>query len=441
MIHDCTILKGELSLLLDARDDELSSVRSLRSAAERVDGYSRMVRDVLDRSSLCHMDGVLSYFDGRCYTPVTRQQLLTVISNVMAARDVGASDVRKMADMPLSVLFEKQCESNPSLVCFTDCVVDIDEMRPMDFSRDLHVTYMMPYAYGGGDCQRWHAFLEEVLPLREEQDCLQEFFGLCFIDRARLSVEKMALFVGSGANGKSVVFDVMKGVLGADRVSYLSPDQLTDYKQLVTLQGKVVNFAPDVRRGASFDSALKALASSQEVNAWKLYEGSTVIKCPPLVFALNEMPFFRDVTEAFFRRVLLFGFDVTIPRERQDRTLARTIVSTEASGIFRWMMEGRRRLIANGGAFTECRKMDDSVAVLKSKVRGESSPVLSYLESIGLGVRPYYDGQQFEKIGAGAIYEGMGGAVSKSDITRELTALGVRHNRSKEVFYYLYRKQ
>lgn len=442
MAGNLDVLKSELRSLMGPESGEFRRVGQSRSATERVDGYVEILRRVLAASSLCYVDGRMSFFDGRAYSPCGRGELLTVLGNLLPEFGVGASDTRKIGDMPFPVISEKSLESDPDKVCFSNCVYDMTRDRAMDFGRECVTTYRLPYEWrAGAACPRWDSFLAEVLPDASERACLQEFFGMCYVDRDRYSIEKMALMVGSGSNGKSVVFDVMKNVIGREWVSFLSPDQLVDSKQLVSVQGRRLNFAPDIRRSSAFDSGLKALSSSQDVQGWRLYEGGVVVKCPPLVFAFNEMPRFRDVTDAFFRRLMVFRFDVVIPPERQDRGLAGRICSSELPGVFRWVMEGRRRLVMRKGAFTRCAGMDAAVESLKLRVRGEQRPVLTYLASVGYSVRPAYAGQPFEKVSASAIYDGMGGRVSKDAITRELNSFGVAKDRGTEVRYFLYRAE
>lgn len=364
-----------------------------------------------------------------------------MIGNLLHESGVGASDVRKIGDMPFLVLEERRYSVDPDKVVFENCVLDVRSGEVLPFGLGIHTDYCCPFPYSDdARSPMWDRFLREVLPDEEERLCLQEFFGMCYLDRGVYSVEKFAIFIGTGSNGKSVVFDVLKSVIGRDRVSYLSPDQLMNEKQVVSVVGKRLNFAPDIRRGASFDSALKALSSGQDVAGWRLYSGSTVVKCPPLVFALNELPRFRDLTGAFFRRVMLFSFDVTIPEERQDRSLASRIVSQESAGVFRWIMEGLWRLQERRGVFTYCEKMESNLESLKRKVRNEENPVLQYLESAGYSVQEVWKDQPFTKVTASSIYEGMQGRVSKDAITRELTALGVKKDRGTEVRYYLYRR-
>ena len=441
MTDSVDILKSELTDLLSSFSEELDEITRNRASQQRIDDYTSLLRKLLVKSSLCYLDDVLSFFDGRCYVPVSVKRVCSMIGNLLHDMGVGASDIRKIGDMPFLVLEERRHIVDTNKVVFDNCVLDVSSGDVLDFGTSIHTDYVRPFAYSEDSrCPLWKRFLNEVMPDEDEQACLQEFFGMCYLDRERWSVEKFALFVGTGSNGKSVVFDVIKSVIGKDRVSYLSPDQLTNEKQVVSVIGKRLNFAPDIRRGAAFDSALKALSSGQDIQGWKLYAGSMVVKCPPLVFALNEMPRFRDVTSAFFRRILLFSFDVTIPEERQDRTLATRIIENESGGVFRWIVEGLWRLQSRKGMFTVCDKMVTNLETLKKKVRDEENPVLQYLDSIGYSISEVYMGQEPTMMSATAIWHGMGGRMSVNAIARELTSLNVKKERRDEVRYHLYKK-
>lgn len=441
MVESFDILKDELSGLVSSNRDRLDEITRSRASQERIDNYTSLLRDILVKSSLCYLNDELSFFDGRCYVPISDKRASSMLGNLLHDNGVGASDIRRIGDMPFLVLEERRFEVDSNKVCFDNCVLDVRSGKVLDFGTDNYTDYVRPFPYyEDARCPMWKRFLNEVMPDEDEQMCLQEFFGMCYLDRNLLSVEKFAIFVGTGSNGKSVVFDVIKSVIGKERVSYLSPDQLMNEKQVVSVVGKRLNFAPDIRKGASFDSALKALSSGQDVAGWRLYSGTTIIKCPPLVFALNEMPRFRDVTSAFFRRVMLFSFDVTIPEERQDRSLASRIIENESSGVFLWMMQGLWRLQERRGVFTHCDKMATNLEELKRRVRNEENPVLQYLDNAGWSVTPIWVGQEATKVPATAIFQGMGCRVSMNAIAREITSLGVKRDRGTEVRYFLYRK-
>ena len=418
----------------------------MRASQQRIDSYTLLLREMLVRSSLCYLNSQLSFFDGRCYVGVSPKRASDMVSNLLIGFGVSPSDTRRIGDMPFLVLSEREYAVDRCKVCFENCVLDMRTGEVSGFGEDVHTDYVRPFEYSDdAKCSSWKRFLSEVMPDEDEQMCLQEFFGLCFLDRERYSVEKFAIFLGAtGSNGKSVIFDVIKAVIGEKYISHLDASDLCDPKKLIDVDGKRLNFAADMRKASSFDSALKALSSGQEVMGWKMYEGGKVIKCPPIVFTMNELPRFRDLTSAFFRRILLFSFDVTIPEERQDKSLAAKIVEKESAGVFRWMMEGlwrmQERLRRGKREFTYCEKMARNLEALKKRVRNEQNPVLQYLDNAGWSTEPLWSGQEPERVRANDLYDAMHGRVSMNAIARELTSLHVRKVKTSGVMYYLYRK-
>ena len=415
-------------------------MRGIKGSNDRVDALTLLVRDVLSSSSLCHIDGELHVFGGRCYVPVSKQAVLGVLANVLTEAGFSPTDIRKMADMPLSVVSGRSYPRSRSLLCFTNIVVSLDGIKPVGFpfGPQMVVTEALSYAYDpDATCPLWEAFLSEVLPDSSVRAVLQEFFGLCYLDRGRLSVEKFLLLIGSGANGKSVIFEVMKAVFGEDNVSTFDSQQLIDEKMVPYVKGRRLNFAPDMRRSSSFDSALKALSSGQDVTGRRIYGEAEKVQCPPLCFAMNEMPFFKDTTDAFFRRLIPIRFEVTIPPQRQDRSLVRRIVASDLPGIFNWAIAGRNRLLASGGEFTPCPAVDGYLRDLRRRVEEMSAPVRRYLSSKGYAVYPSYDGQPTVKVSQREIASAIGD-ISPTAITREMGRYGIAPHRSREIYYRVY---
>lgn len=435
-----SVLRDELSSLLSDRPEAVAGVVKVKGCNDRVDALTLLCRDVLRASTLCIVDGVVSFFGGEVYESVSRGDVLSALGNLLVDSGVSPTDVRRMGDMPLSVIGEKVFPA-PRLLRFTNGVYDLDGGAfTKGCSPGCIVTERMGYAYNPkAACPKWDAFLGEVLPDEKERAVLQEFFGMVFLDRARLSVEKFALMVGQGANGKSVVWDVMRRALGESGVSTLDTAQLRDEKMLPFV-GRRLNFVPDMPRAKDFDSTLKALSSGQEVTARRNYHDPERIKCPPLCFALNELPVFRDDTPAFFRRLLLFRFDVVIPPERQDRALAARICEGDLPGVFNWIIAGRDRLVRQKGAFSPCPRMDGAIESLKAEVGASSHPAKAYLDGRGFLVRPAFAGQTPVLVSQNEIALGLRDTVSRTQLTRELRAYGIQTFRSKELFYKVYPK-
>lgn len=433
----------ELRGLVSSRSADLDRVCGVKGVNDRIDALTLLCRDVLRSSTLCYIDGSMHFFGGRYYLPCDPRVVLAVLGNVLVDAGVSPTDVRRMADMPVSVVLERSFPSDRSLIAFSNGVYSLStrEFVP-SFDPASVVTESLPYPYDKDAPvpEKWNAFLCEVLPDPAERKVLQEFFGMVYLDREAFSVEKFALFVGKGANGKSVIFEVIKRVLGPDNVSTLDSSQLTKENMVPYVKGKRLNFSPDIRKSSEFDSALKALASGQDITGRRIYGDAEKVKCPPLAFALNEMPRFRDTTPAFFRRLLLFSFDVQIPPERQDKALAAKICADELPGIFNWIMEGLRRLISRGGEFASCAKMERNIEALQKVVSDADIPVKKWLDAHGLSVEPCYEGQPFVLVSQNEIALALGSSVSRIAITREMQRWGVRSIRSKELKYKVYPK-
>lgn len=434
-------LRLELASLLSARADDLARAVKVKAIGDRVDALTLLCRGVLRESSLCVVEGAIHYFDGKCYAPALSDELRITISNLLI--DLGASptDVRKMGAMPLDVVMEKR-RVRENALCFDNGVFDLSTSTfTPGFSRERVVVERMDYAYDErASCPRFSAFLDEIMPDKNEQAAMLEFFSLAYIDRRRVSVEKMALFVGKGANGKSVLFDILQRTLGSDNISTLDPAQLSDDKMLPYVAHARLNFAPDVKRSSAFDSALKALSSGQRVTARRIFADAEQIVCPPIIFALNDYPRLLDTSDGFFRRLLVFPFDVQIPPDRQDKTLSDTICRAERPAIFSLLMRSRANLSARGWEFAPSEGMRRAAAALESRYRSGGAPVRTYLASIGYGIEPSYEGQKPVAVSQSAIVQGLGGAVSSTAITRELSSYGIAVRRNNlERFYNVYK--
>jgi putative DNA primase/helicase len=64
-----------------------------------------------------------------------------------------------------------------------------------------------------------------------------------------------------------------------------------------------------------------------------------------MIFNCNELPKDVEHSEAYFRRLLIIPFNITIPENEQDKQLAQKIIDTELSGVFNWVLEGLSRLL------------------------------------------------------------------------------------------------
>ena len=90
------------------------------------------------------------------------------------------------------------------------------------FDRSDFITYQLPFEYNPqAKAPLFEAYLNKVLPDVERQRILAEYLGFVFIKHGSnaLKEEKALILYGTGANGKSVFFEVVNALLGAENVS------------------------------------------------------------------------------------------------------------------------------------------------------------------------------------------------------------------------------
>lgn len=243
------------------------------------------------------------------------------------------------------------------------------------------VRYKLPYDYDpAATAPGLQAFFDEVLPDKNMQNIIFEFLGSCFAPGVKTD-EKILLFYGQGANGKSVLCDVVSALLGRPNIAHVNIDKLTQPGQpgefaAVELDGKLLNFATELESKSVKSDLFKQLASREAIRAAYKHKDAFTLTPPPMITNCNELPRTGARDGGFYRRLLIIPFDVTIPPERQNTNLAKELIKTELPGFLNLILEGLRRLIRNGGHYTDNPQGDKLV----SELRAENDSVTAFLE-------------------------------------------------------------
>lgn len=333
--------------------------------------FVRSMRMLAKKAPVKYYKGCYYVFNGKIYEVVPKvvleQAYQLLVLDLALAPMLGVGTV-----MNKSFLEVIECYNilHPSfdIVAFSNGVVDfgagLQNPRVMPFSPDYHVTYYHPYEYNPkAKCDRFMNFLHEVLPDRTSRMILQMFLGLGLVQRGSAynqyegressKIELCLLLVGTGANGKSVMFDVACSLFGRDRISKMDYADLTaegdeGMRGRFPIKNAIFNWSSDSdpkKFGKRNTGMFKRLVSGEPVPMREL--GKNVLEAnsiPYLIFNLNELPFPDDASLGFIRRLQYVSFDVTIPKERQDPELASKIIKNELSGVFNWVFRGALEL-------------------------------------------------------------------------------------------------
>ncbi len=262
-------------------------------------------------------------------------------------------------------------------------ISNIDVML-REHRREDFLTYCLDYDYNiDAIAPIFNQFLHRVLPAESTRAVLQEFFGYVFTTDMKL--EKGAILLGSGANGKSVVFEIASAIFGEENVSFkglgdlcMKGDKGNNHR--AEIENKLLNYASEISPKGADTEIFKALVSGEPVSGRRLYKNVyTFRNTAKLMFNANRLPTETEHTEGFFRRYLIIPFDVRIPEEERDINLHKTIVDNELSGILNWIIVGLYRLLENG-TFSNSEEVQQALETFKR----QSNSVFLFIEELGL---------------------------------------------------------
>lgn len=362
-------------VLLNIDREAFEKVRkSAQKDKDFVGGYAFEISNAVLKSDIRMYKREIYAFNGIYYEQFDVAVFHNMLIEVLLEMNVGYGLLVKnnidVVDFCKKRLIQKDINTTRTMIPFNNYVLDTTNMITYPHTSTLDTLYALNYDYDpDATCPLWEKFLREVLPGDGLISILQEYLGLLFVDRDKLKLEKMLILYGSGANGKSVVFETIYGILGEQNISVYDMSQLTRGKSseanLADIDGKMLNYSSELDPHDFSGDIVKRLISGEPIQARKLYKDPMQLKIIPLFIAnANELPETSDRTKAFFRRVLIIPFNVTIEEKKQDKALS-TKLRKEYSGILNWILEGTQRIMQRGINFTESKIVDKTIEEYK----------------------------------------------------------------------------
>ncbi|WP_170167054.1 DNA primase family protein [Paracoccus methylarcula] len=219
------------------------------------------------------------------------------------------------------------------------------------------LTKIMPVEYDpGAKSPRFDAFLKEIQPNIEMRRFLQRWFALSMTG---LDVQKLAFFHGGGANGKSVLVDLIARMLG-DYSATAKIESLTGKNKksgsesqpdLMPLINSRMVRTSEPEEGQRLQEALvKALTGGEPMMIRDLFTGMiTFTPFFKITISGNHLPDIRGGDDGIWRRVMLVQFPVQIPEHKRiPKKDMDEILWAERSGILNWLIEGLVDYLSGG---------------------------------------------------------------------------------------------
>lgn len=375
---------GQLQSCIDK--ESLLRAYQTRRRSERLYAYHSILRDACCscfRGTSMSNDGkkcVVWGFNGKYWSVLSPVVFRDSVGQALIAA-AGAGDFVVKGDWIekqntlLQSAYAGVCvsplEKNPAVVGFRNGVWDFSDIEnPVyhSFADMMPVTDLLGYDYDpNASCKMWQSFLSMMLSQKDILK-LQKYLGLGCVNRRLMSnvVEDTLWLIGSGANGKTTIEEVVRAVYGYDNVSEASMGELLDRNHISrmltmsNIDGKIFNICSevdvsDISRGSD---AFKRLCSGEPQNARGIGENvRRIYDIPFLIFSMNQRPVNKRMDAAFRRRIVEIVFNQSIREEDMDAGLGDKL-KKELSGIRNWMIEGYKMLVRDGFRFDHCNSED-----------------------------------------------------------------------------------
>jgi putative DNA primase/helicase len=348
-----------------------------------------MVADSINFSFAKQVDS-LYYYNGAYWKEFEQEELTSFLKDCALKQGISiykAEYYKFIAELKKQFFVEvsrrQELPKDVVLVNMLNGTLEIQESGELtlrEFRKDDFLKYQLQYKFEpNATCPKWDKFLSEVLS-PNLIPILAEHIGYALVPFSVLTLQRSLFQLGTGSNGKSVVFEIVNKLLGEENVSNYSLKSLTDdtgYTR-AKIANKLLNYCSEV--GASLQTEhFKQLVAGEGIEARLPYKDPLIIKnYAKLMFNCNSLPKEVEHSHAYFRRIDIIPYEVTIPVEKQDPDLVKKISENELPGIFNWALEGMQRIL-KARAFTPCKEVDEA----RQKYKDESNTVKMFMNEEG----------------------------------------------------------
>lgn len=241
-----------------------------------------------------------------------------------------------------------QFDADPMLLGVANGVVDLrtGTLRPLK-PTDYMTKRCLPNYRPSAKCPRFMRFLDTTFNKDQALiDYIQRALGYTLT--GRVTEEVLFFAYGTGANGKSVLTNIVEKVMGeyarpiASDILKKSRNEMALERATVPLIGKRLILVNEVAKSEFWDDQrAKELVSSEPLPARFLY-AETVKFRPTHKFWIrgNHKPNIGDESHGLWRRFHLIGFEHEVKEKDREQDLTAQIVEAESEGVLAWMVQG-----------------------------------------------------------------------------------------------------
>lgn len=171
----------------------------------------------------------------------------------------------------------------------------------------------IPHDYKSGlDIEKsiFNEFLKSRIPNEDNRKMLYEYMGNCLLPD--IYFQKFLILVGRGNAGKSVILNQQSRILGAENLSAIPLQSLSERFTTASLLNKQCNICGDLSSAAIKDTSVIKQLTGEDLCKGEIKGGQIFFfkNRAKFLFSCNELPaILDDRSNGFYRRLLIIRFD------------------------------------------------------------------------------------------------------------------------------------
>lgn len=331
------------------------------------DAYGQQIRYITDRDRWLHWDGHVWTTTGRGAAPIKQLaiQALTALptttkeENRFRLKSLNASGIANTLTLaatdPRVAISQDQLDAHPGELNTPTGIVNLHtgSLQPADPTR-LHTRTTTTGPDPNQPTPLWDAFLTQTFEGHDPTltAYVQQLAG--YAATGYVTAQNLPFLHGPGANGKSVLTDVIMRLLGdyaePAPANFLMQTQQQHPTEVARLQGARLVVASEVPEGARFDEVkVKQLTGGDMLAARYMHGDFFTFKPTHKLWLLgNHQPKVQAGGYSFWRRLRLIPFTNIVPEHKRIGDLADRLVEEEGAGILAWIIQGATSFLTGG---------------------------------------------------------------------------------------------
>jgi putative DNA primase/helicase len=291
------------------------------------------------------------------------QALQTWAIRSESAPRINAMIQLAQSEQPVPLRYES-LDADPWLFNCPNGTLDLRAGELRAHRREDYLTKLCPTLYKkGAACPAWERALRAIFA--NKQHLVEYFRRMCgYCLTGDVSEQILPVFWGTGSNGKSLIFELVRSVMGADYAGTGARELIRGRDSshptyIADLFGmRLVTLAETREGGGINETLIKELTGGENLKARRMREDFwSFTPTHKLWLATNHKPAVRGTDHGIWRRLRLLPFEVKFwdedkgesgPLElRADKHLKVRLLA-EAEGVLAWMVRGCQEWQAGG---------------------------------------------------------------------------------------------